>query len=327
MYADTVLVFGIEAEDREAMPMTMRSTRCAIATASIFTLWALADSAAAFATAPQTATVRHAAALNLFNFGNNRNGAGAGGGASSVPKSPASRDSQAIRSIKAALDSPRSPSFPLVEAEFPVLEALNKLGDGSLRSAKEAETANLQFALKLAKSIAIPFVGPKVYIVTSSAASNSFAASVARKAGGSISVLSLKEGLPETFGETDVVIFLTPSTSADYRTAESIAMSGTVGGVIVCNGYAKDTKSVKQGATMAFYLKPLTYNSQVAGYLVREYPNQWTALDSVTNSVLGTFTDEDILVRKTNTPDLRSSVKLVQKSFDQRAIEAKRKGL
>ena len=299
--------------------------------ASIFTLCALADGAAAFAPPPQllvqparTGSTGSTArtALDLFNFGNK---GAAAGGASSVPKSPAARDSQAIVSIKAALASPRNPSFPLLEAEFPVLAALNKMGDGSLRSAKEAETANLQFALKLAKSIAIPFVGPKVYIVTSSAASSAFAASVAKKAGGSISVVSLKGGLPESFAETDVVIFLTPSTSADYRTAESIATSGTVGGVIILNGYAKDTKSVKGGATMAYFYKPLTYNSQVAGYLVREYPSSWTAIDAVTTSVLGIFTDEDILVRKTNTPDLRQSVKLVQKCFDQRAIEARRK--
>lgn len=297
--------------------------------ASIFALWALADGAAAFVPPPQLQTARTSTAstaLDLFNFGNKGAGAAAGG-ASSVPKSPAARDNRAIGSIKAALASPRNPSFPLLEAEFPVLSALNKLGDGSLRSAKEAETANLQFALKLAKSIAIPFVGPKVYIVTSSAASSAFAASVAKKAGGSISVVSLKGGLPESFAETDVVIFLTPSTSADYRTAESIATSDIVGGVIILNGYAKDTKSVKAGATMAYFYKPLTYNSQVAGYLVREYPSSWTAIDAVTTSVLGTFTDEEILVRKTNTPDLRQSVKLVQKCFDQRAIETRRKGL
>jgi len=315
---------------RASLPMSTNSTRCLMLLFAIFSLLMLADSAAAFAPLPPadtTRTRRHhdAAALNLFNFGGGNKGAGSGGASSSVPKSPAARDNQAIGSIKAALASPRNPSFRLVEAEFPVLAALNKLGDGSLRSAKEAEAANLQFALKLAKSIAIPLLGPRVYIVTSSAASSSFSASVAKKAGGSISVVSLKDGLPESFGETDVVIFLTPSTNADYRTAESIATSRTVGGVIIVNGYAKDAKSVKQEATMAYFYKPLTYNSQVAGYLVREYPSKWTAVDAVTNSNLGTFTDEEILVTKTNTPDLRASVKLVQKSFDERAIDARRR--
>ena len=306
----------------------MWSTCCVtLVAASIFSLWVLAGGVEAFAPPASTLARHHitgtGTALNLFNFGGG--GCVGAGGASSVPKSPAARDSQAIGSIKAALASPKNRSFRLVEAEFPVLAALNKLGDGSLRSAKEAEAANLQFALKLAKSISIPFVGPKVYVVTSSTASGSFAASAAKKAGGSASVISLKDGLPD-FDATDIVIFLTPSTNADYRTAESTATSGTVGGVIIINGYAKDAKSVKQEATMGYFYKPLTYNSQIAGYLVREYPSKWTAIDAVTNSVLGTFTDEEILVRKTNTPDLRTSVKLVQKSFDERAIEARRRG-
>ena len=302
----------------------MWSTCCVtLVAASIFSLWVLAGGVEAFAPPASTLARHHitGTALNLFNFGGG--GSAGAGGASSVPKSPAARDSQAIGSIKAALASPKNSSFRLVEAEFPVLAALNKLGDGSLRSAKEAEAANLQFALKLAKSISIPFVGPKVYVVTSSTASGSFAASAAKKAGAS--VISLKDGLPD-FDATDIVIFLTPSTNADYRTAESTATSGTVGGVIIINGYAKDAKSVKQEATMGYFYKPLTYNSQIAGYLVREYPSKWTAIDAVTNSVLGTFTDEEILVRKTNTPDLRTSVKLVQKSFDERAIEARRRG-
>jgi len=302
----------------------MWSTCCVtLVAASIFSLWVLAGGVEAFAPPASTLARHHitGTALNLFNFGGG--GSAGAGGASSVPKSPAARDSQAIGSIKAALASPKNSSFRLVEAEFPVLAALNKLGDGSLRSAKEAEAANLQFALKLAKSISIPFVGPKVYVVTSSTASGSFAASAAKKA--AASVISLKDGLPD-FDATDIVIFLTPSTNADYRTAESTATSGTVGGVIIINGYAKDAKSVKQEATMGYFYKPLTYNSQIAGYLVREYPSKWTAIDAVTNSVLGTFTDEEILVRKTNTPDLRTSVKLVQKSFDERAIEARRRG-
>lgn len=70
---------------------------------------------------------------------------------------------------------------------------------------------------------------------------------------------------------------------------------------------------------MAYYLKPLTYNSQVAGYLIRQYPKPWTVVDT-TNKVLGSFTDTEILVDKTNTPDLRNSVRLAQKNADEKAI-------
>lgn len=43
-------------------------------------------------------------------------------------------------------------------------------------------------------------------------------------------------------------------------------------------------------------------------------------MDAVTNKFLGSFSDAEILVDKTNTPDLRESVRLAQKSVDERAI-------
>ncbi len=81
----------------------------------------------------------------------------------------------------------------------------------------------------------------------------------------------------------------------------------------------QDLKTIPGSATMAYYLKPLTYNSQVAGYLIRSYPGPWTVLDR-TNDVLGTYDDDGILVEGTNTPDLRGSGRLVQRSVDERAI-------
>jgi hypothetical protein len=75
---------------------------------------------------------------------------------------------------------------------------------------------------------------------------------------------------------------------------------------------------------MAYFYKALTYNSQVAGYLIRSYPGKWTTLDATSKKVLSLVDDDEILVRGTNTPDLRSSGKLVQKSVDERAIRARR---
>lgn len=74
---------------------------------------------------------------------------------------------------------------------------------------------------------------------------------------------------------------------------------------------------------MGYFLKPLTYNSQVAGFLIRSYPSDWTVLDAVSKEVLGKFSDDEIRVKNTNTPDLRASGKLVQSSVDQRAIRAR----
>jgi hypothetical protein len=82
----------------------------------------------------------------------------------------------------------------------------------------------------------------------------------------------------------------------------------------------QDQKSIPGTATMAYYLKPLTYNSRVAGYLIRSYPSSWTVLDSFSKEVLATFSDSDILVKGTNTPDLRDSVRLIQKKSVDDAI-------
>ena len=83
---------------------------------------------------------------NQSNFGSGKIhckmvfGFGAGSASdASIPSSPAARDTQAINAIKSSIKSPRDFSMPLIECEFPALQALNKLGDGSLRSVLEVE--------------------------------------------------------------------------------------------------------------------------------------------------------------------------------------------
>jgi hypothetical protein len=87
----------------------------------------------------------------------------------------------------------------------------------------------------------------------------------------------------------------------------------------------QDPNSVSNRATMGYFLKPLTYNSQVAGYLIRQYPGPWVTLDAATKKVLGTWSDSEILVQESNTPDLRPAGRLVQKSVDERAIQGRRR--
>ncbi|KAL3790996.1 hypothetical protein ACHAW5_006030 [Stephanodiscus triporus] len=129
----------------------------------------------------------------------------------------------------------------------------------------------------------------------------------------------------------DVLIFMTPSSRGDYRVARSLAGSGRP--VVIVNGSFKvracdvhDLKTIPGSATMAYYVKPLTYNSQVAGYLIRKYPSPWTVLDARSKAILGSFDDGEILVEGTNTPDLRGSGRLVQRSVDEWAIRARSGG-
>ena len=221
--------------------------------------------------------------------------------------------------------------------------------------------ANLSFTTKALKSLApLPFMGPKTWLLVSSSASNSFLRNAAAKAKScGASIHSLKEG-PPSVGSGDICVLVTPSTKSDYLIAQNVAAGGDAAALVIVNGFAKvcsysgfkcdmvlkmhttrdymiadlfgfisiipkDAKSISEKATMAYFLKPLTYNSQVAGYLIRQYPGKWTTIDATSKEVLGTLNDSEILVRGTNTPDLRPSGRSVQKSVDDRAIRARSK--
>ena len=262
--------------------------------------------------------------LGLFDFGGF---GGSSGSAATIPSTTNARDKIAIESCKKAIENPRSSNLPLIELEFPALAALNKLGDGSLRSAMEAEDANLAFAGRLASGISPSFnpFSMAVSIALSSSSTNSFRAKTekaAKKAGASV-VSASSPSLADEVGADGVCIFLTPASRGDFTAAQNLAKSGAVKAVVLVNAFAKDPRSVPEGATMGYFLKPLTYNSQVAGYLIRSYPSAWTVLDATSKAVLNTFSDEEILVKGTNTPDLRGSGRMVQKSVDERAIAAR----
>ena len=237
--------------------------------------------------------------------------------------------------------------FRLVECEFPPLQALNKLGDGSLQSSNQVDSANLQFALQACRALSAPFGDPPT-LLTSAAATASF---VQRAQKAYSRVQSLKDGKPAIGKKGQVFVLVAPSSTRDYGVTKQLATDGAT--VVLINGFAKvrdsligsfcpiasdvslfsqpckttqkDNKSVSEQATMAYFLKPLTYNSQVAGYLLRAYPQPWTTLDAATGAILETATDAQILVRNTNTPDLRTAVKAVQQSVDQRAIAARQR--
>lgn len=267
-----------------------------------------------FPTANFEVTGRRPTETFLFNFGGV-----ASGGAAKIPSSISERDNQAIAAVKAAVQNPRDSRTPLIECEFPALAAQNKLGDGSLRSAIEAEDATIAFVKKLVNGIApTPFFGSNISLVVSSGVSNSFLKKAQKVKGATL--CSLRDGPPQA-EKGGVCIFVTPSSQKDYQTAKSLAKSGC--SAVILNGFAKDRMSVPGSATMAYFLKPLTYNSQIAGYLIRSYPSSWTVLDAETKDVLGSFSDDEILVKNTNTPDLRNSGRLVQKSVDERAIRAR----
>ena len=152
-----------------------------------------------------------------------------------IPKSPAQRNSQMAQAVQSAISSPRVPSFRLLECEFPAIEALNKLGDGSLQSAQAVDEANIAACTKLVETIAFPpFLKPPVWIVTSRTASQRFVQRVQAKWS---NVHSLQQQGPVRPQPRDVFVFITPAGSADYQEAKRIATNGNT--VVIVNGFAK----------------------------------------------------------------------------------------
>ena len=181
-------------------------------------------------TISSTQTYRISTQTNLF-------GGVGGGGAAKIPTSPSARDNDAISSIKAAIAKPRNSSCKLIECEFPALQQINKLGDGSLRSSLEAEDANIAFVNKLVGAIAIPFIGPEVTVVLSSSASNALVNKVQKKIKGA-KLFSLKDGIPQMADKKGTVyVFLTPSSPKDYQAAKTLAEYGCT--AVLVNGSFK----------------------------------------------------------------------------------------
>lgn len=162
--------------------------------------------------------------------------------------------------MQQAIQKPRSTAVPVIECEFPALANQNKLGDGSRQSANQVDEANLQFVNKLLQDLspALPFMGPRPWLLTSTAATKGFidkARLVAKRSNSGIHCL--KDGLP-TFaaGETAVCVVVTPSASRDYQAIQELAASGNTK-VVLINGYAKDNRSLPGNSTMAYFFKPL----------------------------------------------------------------------
>lgn len=170
--------------------------------------------------------------LFLFNFPSS-SGAGA---AAKAPTSTTNRDNDAINAIKAAIQNPRNTNFPLVESEFPALANLNKLGDGSLRSATEAEDANIAFVAKLCSQVGNPIFGPKVNLIISSSASRNFVDKVQKKVKGA-TICSVKDIATSSVTSTGVCVFLTPSSKTDYQEARKLAEGGC--STVIVNGLFK----------------------------------------------------------------------------------------
>jgi hypothetical protein len=163
-----------------------------------------------------------------------------------VPRSIAARNEEMARAVRAAISNPRVPSCRLIECEFPALAALNKMGDGSSRSAMDVDDANLAAALTIARSFLLPvvpfFSPPKVWVIPSRSSSQRIQSALTKQwKRDAVHFLGNSNnndtgGLPPVKSR-DVCIFVAPSSSTDYDVAKRLTANGNV--VVVVNGQAK----------------------------------------------------------------------------------------
>jgi hypothetical protein len=189
-----------------------------------------------------------------------------------------------------------SKSTSCVEVEFPALSSQNALGDGSRRSEERARAVNERFARGLLAGLRSPLVLLK----------------------GQAPVKAQLYTKGASLVPSTAYVFVCPATSSAYAAVKQVSATNLC---VLVNAQAKDPRSLPAGALSAYYSKLLTYNSEVIGRLERAFPGDWTvtAEGAGGKGVLGSFTDEEILVPRTNTPDLRGAVALVQKRYSDRA--------
>lgn len=167
-----------------------------------------------------------------------------------------------MTAVRAAVQSPRTPSLRLIECEFPAAAQLNKLGDGSLRSAQAVDEANLETAQTLVRALSSPLDnllgssgrsgGPMVWLVRSSAASPHTSNSKDRN---DRNVHSLRNGLPPVKSR-DVCVLLAPCNRSDFEAAKRLAANGNA--VVLVNGFAKVRTVVGSGRNVVL----LVYSSR-----------------------------------------------------------------
>ncbi|GMH82206.1 hypothetical protein TrVE_jg10578 [Triparma verrucosa] len=225
------------------------------------------------------------------------------------------------------------PSNGLFEIELPLTQQLNKAGSGSLQDSLEIEDLNIQFAQEL-KTQLRKSSGMDVVMLCPAGSSQRFI-----KTSNSPTLKSLRLNPPPppnpflslfssspppppppppTLPPNTLYILLTPSSPSDYTLSSYLSLSSPL---ILLNGYLKTPSSIKN-AKWIYHRKPLTNGGLVSGHLLNEGEG-FKVVNAEGDRVIKVFKDEDIIVKNSNTPDLREAVKLAQVDMDDRINRGK----
>uniref|UniRef100_A0A7S2XUE4 DUF1995 domain-containing protein n=1 Tax=Fibrocapsa japonica TaxID=94617 RepID=A0A7S2XUE4_9STRA len=199
---------------------------------------------------------RTSTSLNFFGMG----GGGSAGAKTGVPTSYEEVHKQAVAAVGAAIKKGEKK----MEVEFPPLAALNKLGDGSAKSAKMIKEANAEFAKKLVTSLTSS--RSKVWVVCCEPGYKKMLEEAIGTQNKKVEVVPLSSrNLPDA-SPKDVLIFLTPGDDSQWKIAAKL---GETAPVVVVNGLFNNGYGALEPV---YYLKPFSG----WGYLMRQFPNDFT---------------------------------------------------
>jgi hypothetical protein len=154
-----------------------------------------------------------------------------------------------------------------IEVEFPPITQVNRLSDGSASSQALVRRANVAYAAKAAARLEPPAPGRLLLLCGDSATLSELGrAALPPRADAGL----LRDFDAAAVGPRDLAIVVTP---ADARQWAAAAQAAAAVPAVVLNGACNNGWP---GFETAYYLRPMTFNSGVCGYVVRQFPAAWT---------------------------------------------------
>ena len=216
-----------------------------------------------------------------------------------LPPVPSSYDeihAQAIASVTAGLQAGRR----RLEVEFPPIAQTNKISDGSASSQATVRRANVAFNAKVCAALS-----PSASRVLVLCEDSSTLQEMSRAALPANAVCALiKDAATVGPRQGDVILSCQPADSKSWMASAQLESQAPV---VVLNGFQYNGY---KAFDMAYYLKPMTFNSGICGYCIRQFPNDWVVWSAKTAQPID-YTVEFVEAQGCLRPDLqRISLKL-----------------
>jgi hypothetical protein len=190
---------------------------------------------------------------------------------SGLPPVPTSYDeihAQAIASVAEGLKAGKR----RLEVEFPPIAQTNKISDGSASSQATVRRANVAFNAKVAAALSKS--AARVLVLCEDAATLQ---EMLRAVLPSNAVCALiKDATSVGPRKGDIILSCQPANSKSWIASAQLESEAPV---VVLNGFQYNGY---KAFDMAYYLKPMTFNSGICGYCIRSFPYDWVVWSAKT---------------------------------------------